>query len=124
MSNPSLQLAGLWRQYPDPERWNDGGPGHAHQIGPLCAVWDKPDWGDVDQCDHGSCLMQVHEPCEACFAEAMDEATGKTELLIRCGTHGDQRVTDSGHNSGFAGEGLCWLVLACGCPQMEEGIYS
>jgi|SRR5215469_998873 len=40
-----------------------------------------------------------------------------------CEKHGPTRIVRSGYNSGFAGEGLSWAVLECGCNLAEHGEY-
>jgi hypothetical protein len=59
--------------------------------------------------------------CPECYTRFMDSAEPE---VIRCGLHGDVTVTDSGSNSGFAGEGVWWWTLSCGCHHMEEGVYT
>jgi hypothetical protein len=103
---------------PAPERWWDGGPDHSCTDSPQCSAW-KDGAPDGPECDHGSCLAYVFESCATCYEMAMEMPD-----VIRCGQHGDQRVADSGHNSGFAGEGLWWVTLDCGCSQVEEGSYT
>ncbi len=41
-----------------------------------------------------------------------------------CDTHGWVKITNWGHNAGFAGEGFYWVNYECGCTLAEGGYYA
>jgi hypothetical protein len=50
---------------------------------------------------------------------------GRIMDCICCPTHGkDCKLTDSGSNSGFAGEGCAWADWECGHTEVSSGAYT
>jgi hypothetical protein len=73
------------------------------------------------------------------LADAEDDAADRTAYMLSaygeraemapdeddgdrafCKTHGWQQVTDAGSNPGFAGGGISWWTMACGCYGADE----
>jgi hypothetical protein len=53
---------------------------HVCPSGPLCEAWadlDNDFASEPISCGHDSCLAILHEGCEACFIESMDEYTAQ-----------------------------------------------
>lgn len=91
---------------------------HECHFSPLCDYWTSgPEWA----CKHSSCNVIVHAPCEMCMIEGYD-ARGEFDPYW-CDEHGWTYIKDAGSNSGFAGEGVWWMNLGCGCSPMESGEY-
>jgi hypothetical protein len=78
--------------------------------GPTCLYFSAVELAEgAPLCGHGSCYAIV----ETSHDDSAD-----------CEAHGATYVTEYGSNSGFAGEGVYWWRLACGCSGMESGSYD
>jgi hypothetical protein len=96
---------------------NDQLTTHTCHAGPLCAYWwsdhNRPE-DDPGGCDHYSCMEIVHEFCDACQCEALDDDA------VTCPEHGLTTITATYVYTGHAG-GCCWAVQAeCGCFITDE----
>jgi hypothetical protein len=53
------------------------------------------------------------------IASALREFAAEPTLPCQRG-HGEQEIASQGLGSGFAGGTIYWIVLACGCTNMDE----
>lgn len=88
----------------------------------MTTIHDKAIESMADEQDY-----QIVEPTVA-FAAIMELFMGPIAECgqassLRADRHGWVRVLETGHNSGFAGEGLWWANYSCGCQWVEEGRY-
>jgi hypothetical protein len=78
--------------------------------GPTCLYWAA----DANLCEAEAWCG--HDSCQSIAYTSQDDSA-------TCPEHGETFVAETGYNSGFAGEGVWWMRLACGCSEMEAGAY-
>lgn len=77
--------------------------------------WDENRMTTCDVCI--DIVLDMHDVLEVSAGHPDDTETCPSGC-------GERRVTESGSNAGFAGEGVWWANLSCGHSVMESGSYD